>query len=1125
LGLINQLGDAVLERIGSTLKEVLYENPLTEGVLDYQLFHESFREYLVKEKALKVNEASYRIIDFCSSWKDLQGQWEQRYALEHYAAHLFESKKEIHTEQLLKLICDSEFQTTQKKVLRGFEASNALFRLALLKASEVQRFDEQLEAGLCLVDLKYEEANDAPQIVAMVAAGEIDLALKRIESFGGADKEGMQRKFILYMLCLMELTLLDGKDKPFRKDAINILLNHFDEQIPPDKSMINWSDFFPSYLMFQMACEWAELEIDYSIVFNKTFELQLNWINSNGPYSALQFEVLIAINKSNNSNKLDSGVESEISFELARQGNIDKALSIAHDISFGHHRVMALIKIYSELKKLDNIAKAKIVKKLALSCARELNEGRKCSSLRIISDELSKQGELEEASLTLLEAIACANPVIHSFDDILQEVVEIASLLINQNNVKGALLFAQGWKNEMYLCRVLAHISTELAKIGLTDEANSLMQQALEIESGISNDYQRTIAIVKISSELLKQGSRERALLMIKKALSLTLVNGNERVKISSLMIISKEFAKYGEISEAKYCAIAIGNEKRMLKALVVISSELYNLGLYVESSEIIQEALELALGLDNSINMEMELEDLSIELARQGQLNLAMSSVRSFCNNDSMRRALIKIYPYFAVRGLEKEVHDCILEMSFGYDKSKTLLSIAEFQIERKNLFAVIEILNIALIALNLKEDNVFKCLALGFVSKEFFRIGKLIEANNLKKESLQVAKVIRDRYSRNSILINLSTAFAQQGNFPEAYEFSNEIKSVTTEGNRAYESIIFEIAKHGKFDEALEGVKRIKSNVWRSRLLILISSEFAKQGFSSEALNLRRESLAYAGKAKTAHSTNFINGLISQELASQGHIEEALSIARVIGDELQKCEVLCSISTELFLKCDLEFSSLVMEEALSCTILMDYVKRSLALTEIATELSRQGKVREAELVGLEIPRIGSRHNCWKNISKISYEEMGLQKSLQQNNQFKSDEARLFYLKGLANALNVSDTNSVCVQEALIQLAHDSESVESILQSHALHEIFFGAVDQKRFNRLNRTLNIQWALDIASQFPKAEKRSRLSSNLESWLHEIADEDDREQIELWAKQVAKGKISKEEFGERLSGLM
>ncbi len=293
LGLINGIGSATLMRIGSTLKEVLYENPLTEEVLDYQLFHESFREYLVKEHAREVSEAQQRIIAFCAGWKELKGDWEQRYALEHYAAHLHESAKEQHGETLLKLMYDTEYQATQKKVLRGFEATNALFRLSLLKASDVKRYDDQLEAALCLVDLKYEEANDAPQIVAMVAAGEIDLALKRIESFGGADKEGLQRKFILYMLCLMELTLLESKDKPFRKDAIEKLLNHLDEQLPTDHSVLNWNDFFPVKIVLSLAFELDLSDLDWRILFKKgKYDHNwLNWFDLDAPNGLFELEV------------------------------------------------------------------------------------------------------------------------------------------------------------------------------------------------------------------------------------------------------------------------------------------------------------------------------------------------------------------------------------------------------------------------------------------------------------------------------------------------------------------------------------------------------------------------------------------------------------------------------------------------------------------------------------------------------------------------------------------------------------------------------------------------------------------------------------------------------------------
>ena len=351
LGLINKLGSASAQRIGSTLKEVLYENPLTEEVLDYQLFHESFREYLVKEEAKEVRDASDRIIDFCATWKELEGNWEQRYALEHYATQLSESKKAQHHEVLMNLIYNEEYASEQIKTLKSFDSSNRLFQLTLLKASELKKEEHVLEAALCLVDLKYEEANDTPQVLALIAASDIDLALKRIESFGGTDEDGVKRRFILYMLCLMELTLLESKDKSFRKAAIEKLLNHLDEQLPLDQSILNWNDFFPSYIVFQMACEWAALGQGYRIVFKRTDDWGKDWIKEKGPYTDLQFEVLLECARGISDDNVKSRALNNISAELAKQGKIEAALECARGISDDGNKSSVLTEISAELAK------------------------------------------------------------------------------------------------------------------------------------------------------------------------------------------------------------------------------------------------------------------------------------------------------------------------------------------------------------------------------------------------------------------------------------------------------------------------------------------------------------------------------------------------------------------------------------------------------------------------------------------------------------------------------------------------------------------------------------------------------------------------------------------------------
>jgi hypothetical protein len=113
-------------------------------------------------------------------------------------------------------------------------------------------------------------------------------------------------------------------------------------------------------------------------------------------------------------------------------------------------------------------------------------------------------------------------------------------------------------------------------------------------------------------------------------------------------------------------------------------------------------------------------------------------------------------------------------------------------------------------------------------------------------------------------------------------------------------------------------------------------------------------------------------------------------------------------------------------------------------------------------------------------------------------------------------------EVNSECIAVALPLMVFDTESIEFLLQKYALQETLLGKPDTTLLQRLNRTLNIQWAMDIAAQFPQEESNARLSTNLETWLHEIADEDDREDIVGWAEKVRSGKMTEEKFAERIS---
>ncbi len=75
----------------SAAMELLYENPLTETVDDYQLFHQSLREHLKKERKQDVDEWEEKLAKWCSDWerdgKPRHAAGRERYAMTYAVPH------------------------------------------------------------------------------------------------------------------------------------------------------------------------------------------------------------------------------------------------------------------------------------------------------------------------------------------------------------------------------------------------------------------------------------------------------------------------------------------------------------------------------------------------------------------------------------------------------------------------------------------------------------------------------------------------------------------------------------------------------------------------------------------------------------------------------------------------------------------------------------------------------------------------------------------------------------------------------------------------------------------------------------------------------------------------------
>jgi hypothetical protein len=76
--------------------EFLYENPLTEAVEDYQLFHESLREFLKRKYPKDIELCSERICDWSIQWEQSNGDYSFNnesllYAMQFATEHIYES--------------------------------------------------------------------------------------------------------------------------------------------------------------------------------------------------------------------------------------------------------------------------------------------------------------------------------------------------------------------------------------------------------------------------------------------------------------------------------------------------------------------------------------------------------------------------------------------------------------------------------------------------------------------------------------------------------------------------------------------------------------------------------------------------------------------------------------------------------------------------------------------------------------------------------------------------------------------------------------------------------------------------------------------------------------------------
>lgn len=911
----------------------------------YQLYHERLKVYLLqklseKEIATLHNKLITRLEQAIAKQKEDEFEL---YGLEFLSVHYFTTSMLTGDgKKIIALSYDQNLWQRQLKLSKGFEWTKKGLKQAMNWASKYND-EEVIECGLQMVDLHHQEQKDASLILELVVEGDIEAVLKRIESFGGNDKEGLQRKFILYMLCLMELTLFESNNRPFRKEFIEKILKHFDENISLDHSLLNWDSFFPSYTMFLIAYECALLDLDYLILFKRTDSWKKDWLNDKAPFNDLQFEVL---------------------------------KKCADIISYDIGKSIALAEISTELIKQSKIDEGTASMKEAQLFADGMkNDIDKFNVFSTISIELAKQGKVEEA-LELCKKI-------------------------NNNYSKSILLSV---------------ISSEFNKLKKNETASSIIEEAIDLINGINDEYERISALVVLSSELFIQGKFEYADLMINKAIEYARYINEDFFMTSVHVKISTGLVKQGKIEEAMKYAQGISIDFHKILALIEISTELFKQMKFEEANSVMQKAIEFTRGINFMKNSTFY--KIVINLSKQGK--------------------------QYEVANMLQELLLISTEINDAFDNNHTIKEITNYLTEQGKIEEAIKMASFI-------NDEINKISAFVKISSQLFNGGKILQAESEINKALDFARILVDNSDKSRMLNLISSELALQGKSEVAFYV---------------------------IQEAYNNAKIISDISNKSSELTLISSEFLKQNELEKSLSVMQEALECANSLiELSDKSNALN-TISIELFKQGKIDKASSVidesiecARGISMEFEKVFYLTAISTELFKQNRIEKAEVIMKESLEIveSINNDFFK-SISLMHISTNLCKQKKMTLAEEYGMKIPLSFYRYDCWHSISINSYQVENWCQAISIAHSFQNEEPKEYYLKGLAENIKLNESDKQNILNSYFYFINDIESLEKIFQQHAINQLFFENLPQNKIQRYNRTLNIQWAIDIKNQ-------------------------------------------------------
>jgi hypothetical protein len=1093
----------------------------------FQLYHERLKVFVLQKLSENEIQTIHEklIARLELAIEDQLADEFEKYALEFLSEHLYvEAMFTGYGQKLLDLAYSQSHWQRQLKICKGYTWTKNGLKEVMSWASKYND-DEVIECGLQMVDLHHQEQNAAPQIVALVAEGDFDAALKRIEQFGGNDKEGLQRKFILYMLCLMELTLLDSKDKSFRKVGIEKLLKHMEDIIPVDHSMLSWNEFFPSYLMFKVSCCLEEIGLDYFILFDRTFEWDTSWIELKGPYRDLEIDLLLKLNKrladpenakrfpnqsaiaELNRNVFYVLYQGDILITMYTQGKLLDSKKILDEVQNSltvipewdvERRVFSLLELFTKFThifKTDDLIFL-LNDAYSLSLSEDMNFSSKEQEIfeKLMRGYL-KCGRLNEAydisKSHLKDTIVGSDGL--KLSNAIKEIALKHASAGNIEVVKQLLgeLPIDTFENESFKCNVLAALSTECYINDRIEDAIDFMTNAKLILDNIYLDWNKNDACKSIAIELARQNKWDEAMELIIKIpknewfhssalCAIALVKCSSMNYELSQQIINESILSVKEIDDSFHKTKVLTEIfdyyiiNRDFKCAILLQKEIFDdygtanellIKVYREMSLYQDFSIVHSTILKNSFISEIYtkdntkfLENTISEHAFQGEFEKANFIRRVLIDKYDKNRALYEIYKGVLIFIKTKDPNNSLLMLNQLIESTEKLSDESERDIAYRILIP--EIANSGQMELAAKianERNTYdKLSSFCLIAQKLHETGKIDEADKLLNQVLNMAQryYLNDKYRLAILIKKISSVYISMNILNKAKELLNDMLKQIENSMLGYETILelfaFEYATMNDIEKAVEISKKIKNEVFPGEVYLNIY-DILINNRNLNGIDILTEAAIDKSKEEWSTDSRIHRTLkIADKLYVFGAKSNADKIIQDCIEELRKMK----------------------EEYLHYTYLGLYGKSDdfiFGSDYLIDSLIRQNRLDQLNALASEFLEL--REDIWCVVGKSLYNNKDFNDTLNIIKDLKDPHIINSIIEGISIALS-SDYK---VREDIIVpfLKLNSKNItskEHILQLYALHQLFFEELSEEKIQRLNRTLNLQWAIDLKKE-------------------------------------------------------